>query len=57
MLELNNVEVVYSDVIQVLRGEDAPEASEIQARLDARGLEGDVTLGGQPLYPLLLSAE
>lgn len=43
--------------VQVLRGEDAPEASEIQARLDARGLEGDVTLGGQPLYPLLLSAE
>lgn len=43
--------------VQVLRGEDAPEAGEIQARLDARGLEGDIALGGQPLYPLLLSAE
>jgi DAK2 domain fusion protein YloV len=43
--------------VTVLRGEGAPEAGEIEARLAERGLDGDVTSGGQPLYPLLLSAE
>jgi DAK2 domain fusion protein YloV len=43
--------------VQVLLGDGAPDASEIEARLADRGLEGDVTTGGQPLYPLLLSAE
>jgi fatty acid kinase len=43
--------------VQVLRGEDAPGAEDVEARLVARGLDGDVTSGGQPLYPLLLSAE
>jgi dihydroxyacetone kinase-like predicted kinase len=43
--------------VQVLCGEEAPEGEEVEARLAAHGLEGDVTTGGQPLYPLLLSAE
>ena len=43
--------------VTVLRGEGAPETGEIEARLAARGLDGQVTSGGQPLYPLLLSAE
>ena len=44
-------------LVQVLRGEDAPGADEIEARIVARGLEADVKWGGQPHYPLLLSAE
>ena len=40
-----------------LRGEGAPAAEEIEARIEARGLEPDVKWGGQPHYPLLLSAE
>jgi DAK2 domain fusion protein YloV len=44
-------------LIQVLRGEGAPESREIEARIEARGLEPDVKWGGQPHYPLLLSAE
>jgi fatty acid kinase len=43
--------------VQVLSGEDAPAAKQVEARLASRGLDGDVTPGGQPLYPLLLSAE
>jgi fatty acid kinase len=43
--------------VQVLRGDDAPAGEEVEARLAAHGLEGDVATGGQPLYPLLLSAE
>ena len=43
--------------VQVLLGEEAPTTEEIEARLTARGLDGDVLTGGQPLYPLLLSAE
>jgi DAK2 domain fusion protein YloV len=44
-------------LVQVLRGEGAPEAGEIEPRIVARGLEPDVKWGGQPHYPLLLSAE
>jgi uncharacterized protein len=44
-------------LVQVLRGEGAPAADEIAARIEARGLEPDVKWGGQPHYPLLLSAE
>jgi hypothetical protein len=45
--------------VQVLRGDGAPEADEITARYadGATGLEIDVQWGGQPHYPLLLSAE
>ena len=43
--------------VQVLRGEGAPAAEEIQSRIEARGMETDVKWGGQPHYPLLLSAE
>ena len=43
--------------VQVLRGEDAPPAAELEERLAARGLDGDVASGGQPLYPILLYAE
>jgi DAK2 domain fusion protein YloV len=45
--------------VQVLRGEGAPEADEIAARYaeGSTGLEIDVQWGGQPHYPLLLSAE
>ncbi len=44
-------------LVQVLRGEGAPDEAEVAARIDARGLEPDVKWGGQPHYPLLLSAE
>ncbi len=44
-------------LVQVLLGENAPDASEIEQRIEARGLEPDVKWGGQPHYPLLLSAE
>jgi DAK2 domain fusion protein YloV len=45
--------------VQVLRGDGAPEAEEIAARYADRAgdLELDVQWGGQPHYPLLLSAE
>ena len=43
--------------VLVLQGEGAPDAEAIRARLEARGLDCDVSSGGQPLYPLLLSAE
>ena len=43
--------------VQVLRGEGAPDGEEIERRIGARGMEADVKWGGQPHYPLLLSAE
>jgi fatty acid kinase len=45
--------------VQVLRGDGAPEDGEIRERYTSRtpGLELDVQWGGQPHYPLLLSAE
>jgi hypothetical protein len=43
--------------VTVYRGEGAPEEGEITARVEARGLEAAVMWGGQPHYPLLLSAE
>jgi len=43
--------------VQVLRGEGAPDAAEIEPRIAARGMDADVKWGGQPHYPLLLSAE
>jgi len=43
--------------VQVLRGEGAPPAAEIEAGIEERGMEPDVKWGGQPHYPLLLSAE
>jgi hypothetical protein len=45
--------------VQMLRGDGAPGAEEIAARYADRatGLEIDVQWGGQPHYPLLLSAE
>jgi hypothetical protein len=44
-------------LVQVLRGEGAPEDGELVERIEARGLEPDVKWGGQPHYPLLFSAE
>src|SRR4029079_8623222 len=44
-------------LVQVLRGEGAPEAGKIEPRIAARGMDADVKWGGQPHYPLLLSAE
>ena len=46
-----------SSLVHVLRSEDAPEEGELAARIDAHGLEAAVLWGGQPHYPLLLSAE
>jgi fatty acid kinase len=45
--------------VQVLRGSGAPEEVELTDRYASRapGLEIDVQWGGQPHYPLLLSAE
>ena len=40
-----------------LLGEGAPDAGEIEPRIEARGMDADVKWGGQPHYPLLLSAE
>jgi DAK2 domain fusion protein YloV len=44
-------------LVQVLRGDGAPEDAELVGRIEARGLEPDVKWGGQPHYPLLFSAE
>ena len=44
-------------LVQVLCGEDAPDAIELEERIEARGLEPEVRWGGQPHYPLLLSAD
>lgn len=45
--------------VQVLRGDGAPGAAEIAGRYAGRldGLEIDIQWGGQPHYPMLLSAE
>ena len=43
--------------VHALLGEGAPEADQVQAHVEARGLDADVSWGGQPHYPLLLSAE
>lgn len=43
--------------VQVLAGEGAPGTEELEARIEERGMEPDVKWGGQPHYPLLLSAE
>jgi DAK2 domain fusion protein YloV len=43
--------------VTVYRGDGAPEEAEITPRIEARGLEAAVMWGGQPHYPLLLSAE
>ena len=43
--------------VNVLRGEGAPEEDELVGRIEGRGLEASVMWGGQPHYPLLLSAE
>ncbi len=43
--------------VQLIRGEGAPTASELRERLSGRSLEADISDGGQPHYPLLLSAE
>jgi fatty acid kinase len=47
------------DVLTLLRGEDAPQLDTLLRRLQAEhpGVEVDVQEGGQPHYPLLLSAE
>ena len=44
-------------LVNVFRGEDAPDEGELAARIEAHGLEPAVLWGGQPHYPLLLSAE
>lgn len=44
-------------LVHVFRSEGAPEESELAARVDAHGLEAVVLWGGQPHYPLLVSAE
>ena len=43
--------------VHAVLGEGAPTADEIKAHVEARGLDADVSWGGQPHYPLLLSAE
>lgn len=47
------------EVLTLLTGEDAPELDELRRFLEERhpGLELEVQEGGQPHYPLLLSAE
>jgi DAK2 domain fusion protein YloV len=47
------------EVLTLLKGEDAPELDELLRRLQDEhpGVEVDVQDGGQPHYPLLLSAE
>ena len=44
-------------LVHVYRGEGAPGEEELAARIDGHGLEAVVLEGGQPHYPLLLSAE
>jgi hypothetical protein len=43
--------------VQILRGDGAPDEAELRDRLDALGLDGDIAWGGQPHYPVQLSAE
>jgi uncharacterized protein len=49
----------HGDVLTLLKGEDEPDVDELRSRLEREhpGLEVDVQEGGQPHYPLLLSAE
>jgi dihydroxyacetone kinase-like predicted kinase len=44
-------------LVHLFRSEGAPEEGELVARADSHGLEAVVLWGGQPHYPLLLSAE
>ena len=44
-------------LVNAYRGEDAPDEGELAARIEHHGLEAAVLWGGQPHYPLLLSAE
>ena len=44
-------------LVNVFRGDGAPDESELAERIEAHGLEPAVLWGGQPHYPLLLSAE
>ena len=44
-------------LVNAFRGEGAPEEAELVARIEDHGLEPAVLWGGQPHYPLLLSAE
>ena len=44
-------------LVNAYRGEDAPDEGELAARIEQHGLEAAVLWGGQPHYPLLLSAE
>jgi DAK2 domain fusion protein YloV len=44
-------------LVNAFRGDGAPEEDELAARIEAAGLEPAVLWGGQPHYPLLLSAE
>jgi DAK2 domain fusion protein YloV len=43
--------------VHVLRGEDAPDGDALRAHVQAKGIEADVSPGGQPHYPVLLWAE
>jgi dihydroxyacetone kinase-like predicted kinase len=44
-------------LVNAFRGDGAPDEDELAARIEAAGLEPAVLWGGQPHYPLLLSAE
>jgi DAK2 domain fusion protein YloV len=44
-------------LVHAFRGDGAPAEDELAARIEAAGLEPAVLWGGQPHYPLLLSAE
>ena len=44
-------------LVNAYRGEDAPDEGKVAARIEQHGLEAAVLWGGQPHYPLLLSAE
>ena len=44
-------------LVHVFRSDGAPDEDELAARVNEHGLEAAVLWGGQPHYPLLLSAE
>lgn len=44
-------------LVNVFRGDGAPDEAALAERIEAHGLEPAVLWGGQPHYPLLLSAE
>jgi DAK2 domain fusion protein YloV len=44
-------------LVNAFRADGAPDEAELAARIEAHGLEPAVLWGGQPHYPLLLSAE